>query len=303
MSFQPAYLTLSPGELDRRAAQADTALAACNLCARYCGVNRHETIRGAVCHTGAHAVVYRFERCNPGIGMSSVLGDSGAIFFSYCNLRCVYCKKPEVSQKGLGWEARSAELSNMMLALQEKGCHNIHLVNASHLVAQVLGAVRVAAGRGLRLPLVYNSDGYDSPEALALLAGVVDVYMPDIKYGDPQAAEKYSHAADYVTVSQMAVKEMHRQVGDLDLDEQGVARRGLLARHLVLPDNPGSTAQVLGFLANEISRDTHVHLLGAYHPCYHAMDYPALDHDLPGEELALALAAGRKLGLTRIAGV
>ena len=188
----------------------------------------------------------------------------------------------------------------MMLEMQSQGCHNVNFVSPSHVVAQILAAVLIAARDGLNLPLVYNTGGYDSPEALELLDGVIDIYMPDMKYGDSQTAHQYSHVRRYVEVNRAAVKEMHRQVGDLVLDERGVALRGLLVRHLVLPGGLADTGRVLKFIAVEISPDTYLNLMDQYHPCYRAFDYPPLDQPLEGADYRRALALAKKHGLRRL---
>lgn len=301
MEFQPAYLNLlAGGELGKRAELAYRHMENCDLCARYCRVNRHKTIVGAICHTGARALIYRLEPHCDSKGKASPGSDAGAIFFSYCNLSCVYCKKREVSQKGRGWEVEPTELANMMLALQEKGSRNISLISPSHVVAQILAAVHIAAQRGLRLPLVYETDAYDSPEALALLDGVIDVYMPDIKYGDAQAAELYSHAGDYIEISQRAAKEMHRQVGNLMLDEHGMAQRGLLVRHLMLPGNSGGTQKVLEFIAHDISPRAAVNILPNYRPCNSALGTPPLNRPISEAEYQEVLASVKALGLRQV---
>ena len=189
-----------------------------------------------------------------------------------------------------------------MLDLQRRGCHNINLVSPSHVVAQILAAVAIAAERGLRLPLVYNTGGYDSLEALALLDGVVDIYMPDMKFGDAALARKYSHVRDYVRFNQAAVREMHRQVGDLVLDDQGIERRGLLVRHLVLPDGIAGTEAVLKFLAEEISPGTYVNLMDQYSPCHRADDFPELSRSITAAEYEEALAVARRYGIWRLDG-
>lgn len=298
MSDQAAYLDLlANGELGKRADDAYRHMEKCDLCARHCRVNRHKTIVGAACHTGERALVYRFDPHCHGSKSDSSNSDAGAIFFSYCNLTCVYCKKREVSQKGMGWEVEPIELANMMLALQEKGSRNISLVSPSHVVAQILAAVNIAAQRGLRLPLIYESDGYDSLEALALLDGVIDVYAPDIKYGDEASARLYSHTPDYIEVSQRAAKEMYRQVGDLQIDERGAAVRGLMVRHLVLPGNRDGALKVLEFVAKEISPQTAVSILPDYRPCNNALGIPPLDHPLSDEEYQEILTMAKSLGL------
>jgi putative pyruvate formate lyase activating enzyme len=296
--FQPGYLDLlHSGELHRRVQAAWHHLESCDLCARYCRVNRLQGIDGAVCRTGERALVASF---GPHHGEEDPLrghAGSGTVFFTWCNLRCVFCQNWDISQRGLGEPVSSEELAGMMLRLQAMGCHNINLVSPSHVVAQILAALVLAASRGLHLPLVYNTGGYDSPEALALLDGVIDIYMPDMKYGDSAAAHKYSHVRDYCAVNRAAVKEMHRQVGDLVLDARGIAQRGLLVRHLVLPGGLAGSEAVLRFLAEAISPRTYLNLMDQYHPCYRADDYPPLDRSVSRDEYLAALRLARQLGL------
>ncbi|MGX2038682.1 radical SAM protein [Methylocaldum sp. MU1018] len=298
--FRAAYLALlESGELEQRARIARAHLESCDLCARYCRVDRRRTIQGAVCRTGARAVVYSY---GPHHGEEDVLrgrNGSGTIFFSWCNLRCEFCQNWDISQKGEGREVEPDELAAMMLDLQARGCHNINFVTPSHVVAQILEATLIAARRGLKLPLVYNTGGYDSPEALALLDGVIDIYMPDMKYGDSAIAHRYSHVRNYWEVNRAAVKEMHRQVGDLRLDENGLAYRGLLVRHLVLPAGLAGTAKVLEFIAREISTETYLNLMGQYYPCYRASERPELARPITAAEYREALDIARRLGLTR----
>ncbi len=299
--FEPAYVQLlAGGELARRAEQADRRLDDCDLCARYCHVDRRLTIAGAVCRTGERAVVTSYGAHHGEEDCLRGWRGSGTIFFSRCNLRCVYCQNWDISQRSDGREATPAEIADMMLELQRQGCHNINLVTPSHVVAQIIAAVNDAAGRRLRLPIVYNTGGYDSLEALALLDGIVDIYMPDMKYGDPEHARRYSKVRDYVAANQAAVREMHRQVGDLVLDENGIARRGLLVRHLVLPEGIAGTDRVLAFLAGEVSRQTYVNLMDQYRPCYRADEFPEIDRPITSDEFRQALAAARRLGLTRL---
>ena len=272
----------------------------CDLCARYCHVDRLVTVEGAVCRTGEHAVVHSF---GPHHGEEDVLSGwngSGTIFFSWCNLRCVYCQNWEISHKGVGRPVEPQEIAAMMLKLQDQGCHNINFVSPSHVVAQILAALKIAAERGLHLPLVYNTGGFDSLEGLALLDGVIDIYMPDMKYGDTEIARTHSKVRNYVEVNQTAVKEMHRQVGDLVLDEKGLAQRGLLIRHLVLPGNIAGSEKVLAFIAKEISRNTYLNLMDQYRPCYRADEYPPLDRAITAEEFRAALALAEKYGLRRL---
>ena len=187
-----------------------------------------------------------------------------------------------------------------MLRLQAAGCHNINFVTPSHVVAQIIAAVDRAAAQGLSVPLVYNTGGYDSPEALALLDGVIDIYMPDMKYGDPQPGHRYSHVRDYVRVNQAAIREMHRQVGDLDIDKHGLARRGLLVRHLVLPNRIAGSAEGLRFIAEEISPDTYLNVMDQYHPCYRAGEYPELDRPITRREFHDVLELAERYGLRRV---
>ena len=301
MEFEPAYLSLiDDGRLRARAERAYRHLADCDLCARYCRVDRFETVKAAVCRTGVDAVVCSY---GPHHGEEDPLRGtrgSGTIFFSWCNLRCVFCQNWDISQKGEGREVTPQALAGMMLELQARGCHNINFVTPSHVVAQIISAVEIAASRGLRLPLVYNSGGYDSPEALALLDGIIDIYMPDMKYGDSALAHRYSHVRDYVEVNFAAVREMYRQVGDLRLDADGIAQRGLLVRHLVLPDDLAGTEAVLAFLAREVSPRTYLNLMDQYRPCYRAEDYPPLDRPLRAEEYQRALDLAANFGLYRL---
>ncbi len=303
MVSEPAYLPLlRSGELSERAKKAWQHLANCDLCARYCRMNRLKTIKGAVCRTGVRVVVHGHGPHHGEEGPLRGHHGSGTIFLSWCNLRCEFCQNWEISQRGIGHEVEPEELSSMMLELQVRGCHNINFVSPSHGVAQILAAVAIAAQKGLHLPLVYNTGGYDSMEALALLNGVVDIYMPDMKYSDPTMAHRYSHVRDYVDVNRTAVKEMHRQVGDLVLDERGIAVRGLLVRHLVMPGNVSGTKEVLRFLAEEVSPDTYLNLMDQYRPCYRAHDDPDIGRGLKRSEYDAALSAAQGYGLSRLDG-
>ena len=299
--MKPGYLNLSEtGELAERAARAHRHLEDCDLCARYCRVNRLRTTKGAVCRTGERAVVHSH---GPHHGEEDPLRGtygSGTIFFSWCNLRCTYCQNWDISQKGLGREVEPDELARMMLELQAQGCHNINFVSPSHVVAQIIAAVDIAVRQGLRLPLVYNTGGYDSVEALRLLDGIVDIYMPDMKYSDSAEGHRLSHVRDYVAMNRAAVREMHRQVGDLVLDTAGVACRGLLVRHLVLPENLAGTDDVLRFLAEQISLDTYVNVMDQYRPCYRAHENASLDRRLTRAEFLHAIERARRLGLDRL---
>ena len=301
MNLKPSYLRLlRTGELVGRVRAAYEHLEHCDLCAHECGVNRRETSKGAVCRTGARAVVSSY---NAHFGEEMPLvgrGGSGTIFFAWCNLRCQFCQNFEISHLGEGSAVEPEELATMMLELQEAGCHNINFVSPSHVVAPILAATLIAAQAGLHVPLVYNTGGYDSPEALALLDGVIDIYMPDMKYADMAVARKYSKIRDYPKINCAAVKEMYRQVGDLQIDETGLAQRGLLVRHLLLPTNLAGTRDVLGFLAQEISPNTYLNLMDQYRPCYRASEYPELNRRITRDEFETAVAWAGEFGLKRL---
>jgi putative pyruvate formate lyase activating enzyme len=308
--FEPAYLKLlRTGELAEHVRAAYQHLEKCDLCANRCGVNRRTPphsprkqgeVKGSVCRTGERAVVSSF---NPHFGEESPLvgsDGSGTIFFSRCNLRCQYCQNYEISQLGAGTEVEPEEIAAMMLHLQSSGCHNINFVSPSHIVAPILAATLIAAQAGLRVPIVYNTGGYDSPEALALLDGVIDIYMPDMKYADAEIARKYSKIRDYPAINRAAVKEMHRQVGDLQMDERGVALRGLLVRHLILPGDLAGTREIVRFLAQEISPNTYLNLMDQYRPCYKADEHPELTRRITREEYGRAVQWAEEFGLTRL---
>jgi len=299
-SFEPAYLgLLRKGELARRAAEAIGRLEACDICARVCRANRRRGDLGA-CHTGERARVSSY---GPHRGEENPLRGwrgSGTIFFSRCNLHCQYCQNSDISQTDDGDEVEPEELASIMLRLQAAGCHNINLVSPSHVVPQILVGVLVAAQAGLSLPLVYNTGGYDSLSTLRLLDGVVDIYMPDMKYADATVAERYSQVPNYPEVNRAAVREMHRQVGDLQIDENGLARRGLLVRHLVLPGGLAGTAQVVRYLAVEISRATYLNIMDQYRPAYRASGYPELNRRVTREEYRAALQMSQEAGLSRL---
>lgn len=297
--MQPSYLKLhSKGELRQRAEQAYELLVRCMLCPRRCKVNRLAGETG-FCKIGARAMVASYE---PHLGeetpLSGVAG-SGTIFFSHCNLRCVFCQNYEISQDGAGEEVESSQLAAMMISLQKQGCHNINFVTPSHVIPQILAALVLACQHGLNIPLVYNSSGYDSLEALRLLEGVVDIYMPDFKFSNPHSAKKFCRAADYPGIARQAISEMFRQVGDLEFDSQGLAVRGLLVRHLVMPGGLDEAREIFKFLA-ALSKDTYVNVMEQYRPCFHATDYPLLDKPLSHADFEQARRAALESGLHRL---
>ncbi len=285
------------GRLAARAEEALALLSSCRLCGRRCGVNRLEERGLGGCRTGRFAKVASF---GPHHGEESPIRGrrgSGTIFFAACNLACIYCQNWELSRLDRGEETGPEELAEAMLSLQAMGCHNLNLVSPTHVLPQVLEALVVAAGRGLEIPIVYNTGGYDSPEALALLEGVVDIYMPDIKYASDEAGLEFSGVPRYARVNREAVLEMHRQVGDLELDGEGLARRGLLVRHLVLPGGLAGSREVLRFLASHVSPRTAVNVMDQYHPAFRALRRPPLDRRPTVEEVREALEEARRLGL------
>jgi putative pyruvate formate lyase activating enzyme len=228
---------------------------------------------------------------------------SGTIFFTNCNLSCVFCQNYHISQLGQGQTVTEQEIARMMLALQEIGCHNINLVTPTHVVPQILDALNIASGLGLHLPIVYNCGGYESVETLKLLHGVVDIYMPDMKYSDEGNGDRYSGAKGYPEANRAAVKEMHRQVGDMQMDDRGIATRGLLVRHLVLPEGIAGTEGVMRFLAEEISTNTYLNVMSQYRPSHRASDFPELSRSLTQQEFIEAVHIARRYGLERLDGV
>jgi putative pyruvate formate lyase activating enzyme len=264
--FEPAYMSLyRTGELHRRVKQAIASLAECRVCPRDCGVDRLAD-KTAACYTGRYAQVASYF---PHRGEEDCLrgwNGSGTIFFSMCNLRCVFCQNFDISQENKGMEVSPLELATMMLELESMGCHNINFVTPEHVVPQVLEGLLVAIEAGLRLPIVYNTSAYDSAESLRHLDGIVDIYMPDFKFWDERLSLKYLIAKDYPDAARRAIKEMHRQVGPLKFDERGLAKRGLLVRHLVMPGFLDETRQIFRFLAEEVSPETYVNVMAQYYP-------------------------------------
>ena len=296
----PAYLDLlERGGLGCRVTTAFSHLTSCDVCPLACGVDRTAGELG-VCRTGKYAQV---SSCFPHHGEERPISGrrgSGTIFFMRCNLGCVYCQNAEISQLSFGREASGEELAAMMLALQARGCHNINLVSPSHVVPQILEAVYLAAREGLALPLVYNTGGYDSLEILSLLDGVVDIYMPDMKYGDAEAARKYSLVKDYPRINQAAVLTMHQQVGDLQINDQGIATQGLLVRHLVLPNELAGSTGVLRFLAEKVSKNTYLNIMAQYHPAHRVKEFPELNRRITPQEYGRLVRFARGIGLSRL---
>lgn len=295
----PAYLNLPEAVLQERAREAYARMEHCNLCARRCDVNRLAGEKG-ICKIGIQARVSSY---GPHLGEEDPLRGwrgSGTIFFARCNLRCQYCQNHDISQTDAGMEFNEQELARVMLELQASGCHNINFVSPSHVVPQILAALPIAVQGGLRLPLVYNTGGYDALDTLQVLDGIVDIYMPDMKYANAGYAKKYSRVSDYPRVNRAAVKEMHCQVGDLRIDESGLATRGLLVRHLILPRNLAGTRQIIQFLADEISKNTYLNLMAQYRPAYNASRYPELNRRITADEYNAAVGIAKEAGLTNL---
>ena len=299
--YEPRYLALyREGELHQHVKQALAELENCRLCPRDCGVNR---LKGetAVCQSGRYATVASY---NPHLGEEDPLRGwrgSGTIFFSWCNLRCVFCQNYDISQKGVGVELNGSQIAEIMLRLQDMGCHNINFVTPEHVVPQILEALLLAIENGLCLPLVYNTSAYDSLQSLHLLDGIVDIYMPDFKIWDDRLALRYLKAKDYPQVAREALKEMHRQVGVLTVDENGLAKRGVLVRHLVMPGGIAGTASIMQFLAEELSVDTYVNIMDQYYPAgkVNAQSYQEINCRLLTHEYESAVQTARDSGLWR----
>ncbi|MBM2849674.1 MAG: hypothetical protein HW418_2616 [Anaerolineales bacterium] len=299
--FEPAYLRLyRTGELEQRAREAVASLSACRVCPRDCRADRLAD-KTAACKTGRYA---RVSSCFPHGGEEDCLRGwrgSGTIFFSWCNLRCVLCQNYDISQLGHGEETRPERLAEMMLELQALGCHNINFVTPEHVVPQILEALPAAVEGGLRLPIVYNTSAYDSLESLHHMDGVVDIYMPDFKIWDGRLALKYLLAKDYPEAARRAIKEMHRQVGELKMDEHGLARRGVLVRHLVMPGGVAGTRDIMRFLAREVSPHTYVNMMAQYYPAGRVTPekFGEINRRITRQEITSAVAAAQEAGLYR----
>ena len=298
--FIPGYLKLhESGELEKRIESAHALLSECVLCPRKCKIDRLNDKRG-ICKTGLKAVVSSYD---PHFGEESPLvgrKGSGTIFFTHCNLLCLFCQNYGISHQGDGIEVTDEQLAAMMINLQKQGCHNINFVTPTHVVPQILAALPHAVKNGLSIPIVYNTSGYDCVDTLRLLDGVVDIYMPDFKFWDTENASRFAKAPDYPERARKALLEMHRQVGDLVLDQRQIAVHGLLVRHLVMPGGLKETKEIMGFLAREISLKTYVNVMAQYRPCGLASQYPPIDRSLLPEEFEEALRLAKDAGLTRL---
>jgi putative pyruvate formate lyase activating enzyme len=300
MKNRPSYLEMHKnGALERRSRAALEKLSNCSTCPRLCAVNRLSGEKG-MCLTGRWAKVSSH---GPHFGEESPLvghHGSGTVFFTHCNLLCNFCQNYDISHLGRGHEVTDEALGAIMLDLQNQGCHNINLVTPSHVVPQILSALNYAIDGGLNIPIVYNTGGYDALETLRWLDGIVDIYMPDLKFFSTRSAQAFCLPEDYGTVVRAAIKEMHRQVGDLVTTTAGIAVKGLIVRHLVMPHRLADTEDVMAFLANEISQNTYVNIMAQYHPCYMAHQVPELSGAITRDDFREAVEHARRNGLHRI---
>lgn len=297
--YKPGYLNLlSNGELENRVKALKQMLKNCVLCPHQCGINRLDGEIG-YCKTLDNCIV---SGAQPHFGEEEELVGtygSGTIFFSYCNLSCVFCQNYEISYCGEGQVVNTNQLSEIMLSLQSRGCHNINLVSPSHIVPQIVEAIFIAAKKGLHIPIIYNTNGYDLTDTLKLLDGIVDIYMPDIKFSDDHTAFKYLGVKNYYTIAKNAVKEMYRQVKDLKIDDRNIAYKGLLIRHLVLPQNLAGTEKIMTFIANEISQNTYVNIMAQYYPAHTSYKFEELSRRITRAEYKIAVESAKLAGLKR----
>ncbi len=295
----PSYLNLSKNNLNQKIERLFRILGSCEICPRKCHVNRLKGEKG-YCQLGflpqVSAYHPHFGEERPLVGRFG----SGTIFFTSCNLSCVYCQNYEISQLRIGEEISQEGLAEMMLNLQNRGCHNINLVTPTPQVPQIVKSLSMAMEKGLKIPLVYNTSSYDSISVLRLLNGIIDIYMPDARYSNDEIALKYSKAPRYFEIMKKAIKEMQRQVGDLILDENGIAIKGLIIRHLILPNGLAGSEKIFHFLVKDISANTFLNIMEQYYPCYQAFQYPELSRRITNEEYQETIKLAKKVGLKRL---
>jgi len=299
--FQPAYGRLEEtGELAERVEQAYAIMEQCALCPRQCGVNRLKGDTG-FCRAPHKPMIYG---AHPHFGEEiSLVGEqgSGTIFFSNCNLRCIFCQNWPISHEGRGKKVEDKDLAGTMLYLQGIGCHNINVVTPTHVMPNILGAIRIALKKGLRIPLVYNTSGYERPEIIKLLDGIVDIYLPDMKYMDSGKAEAYSAgASDYPETAKQAIIEMNRQVGEHKTDHRGIALRGLMIRHLVMPNRVAGTREFVRWVAENLSKTTYVNIMPQYRVEYKAFEHPEISRGITVEEFLEAMDWAEQQGLINL---
>ncbi len=299
MAFIPSYIgSLEKGELKQRIRALKELLNKCCLCPRGCGINRLNGETG-YCEAGQEMMV---SSAFPHFGEEAPLvgrRGSGTIFLTHCNLRCVFCQNYDISHLSAGEIVSSSDAARLMVRLQQEGCHNINFVTPTHYVPQVVAALPEAIDMGLRVPIVYNSSGYESVDVIRLLEGVVDIYMPDVKFMEGKYSKRFANAPDYPEVIKKVLKEMHRQVGDLTINSAGTAERGLLIRHLVMPGETSSTEAVLKFIAEEISIHSYVNIMDQYRPEYRAHDYTEIGRRITRKEYLEAIRSAKRFGLYR----
>ncbi len=296
----PSYLYLHDrGELEGRREKLLEILRSCTLCPRKCGVNRLEGEKG-FCKTGRHALISSY---GPHYGEEFPLVGrygSGTVFFTYCNLGCTFCQNYDISHLGSGREILPEDLAEIFLEIKRMGCHNLNCVTPTHVIPQIVESLIIAVEEGFDLPLVYNCGGYENPEVLKILDGIVDIYMPDVKFMDDGVAEELTGAQEYSHWVKKALLEMHRQVGDLVLDEEGIAKRGLLVRHLILPGGLAGTKEALEFIRKEIGTGTYLNIMDQYYPCYMARGHPVLSRRIYPEEWKEAVDLAKNMGFCRL---
>ena len=294
----PGYFKLTAtGEIDSRIKQLNELMAECRLCPRECGAKRFEGEVGICEATGELKISSAFPHMGEEPPLTGGFG-SGTVFLSHCNLRCVFCQNYDISHMGEGQTVSVDQLAALLIGLQERGCHNINFVTPTHYAPLLVEALAIGARSGLALPVVWNCGGYESIEVIKLLDGIVDIYMPDIKYSDEAPARKYSKAPDYWSVVRDVAMEMHRQVGDLFIDPRGIARFGLLVRHLVMPNGVAGSAAVLKFIAEEISDKTYVNIMTQYRPCYKTAEHEKIDRRPTAKEFEEVYKMARQYGLS-----
>lgn len=300
--FEPGYLKLKKrGELKKRAEMLWSIMESCKLCPRECGVNRLKKERGFCKAPGDTLMISAY---HPHFGeekpLVGVYG-SGTIFLTHCNLRCMFCQNWEISHLGRGFKKTIEDFANMMLELQEKGCHNINLVTPTHYSPHILKAIDIASSKGLRVPIVYNTSGWEKIEILEIIDGIVDIYLPDFKYWDSKNSFKYSSGAEsYPEITKKAILEMHRQVGVAKPDSLGIMRRGLMIRHLVMPNEIGGSEKIMEWIAQNLPKDTYVNIMSQYTPLYKALDYPELSRRITREEYKKVVKKAKDLGLSNL---
>ncbi|MGA1790042.1 MAG: radical SAM protein [bacterium] len=299
-SFQPGYISLyQNGELQKRRDSAYRILKSCSLCPRRCKVNRLKGEKG-FCRSGSEPVISSF---GPHFGEESPLvgsHGSGTIFITHCNLGCVFCQNYDISHMGEGREISCKDLAKIMLFLQKQGCHNINFVSPTHVVPQILNTLILTVKEGLSIPLVYNTGGYDCTGTIELLEGVFDIYMPDFKFSGNVQGKSYAQAPDYFESASAAILEMHRQVGDLKINSQGIAYKGILIRHLVMPDHIAGTDRIMKFISSKLSKDTYINIMDQYRPCGEADRYSELNRRITAQEYQEAIEIAHSYGLYRL---